>query len=337
MNSRKFIILLFTFWRLNLEVLAWLGSKILPLKEGYLGPIPWANFDGVHYLLIAQSGYQYKQAFFPLYPLFIRYLGRLLGGNFILSGMLISNLSILLLLFVFWKILSIKSLKLSENTKKWSLIFLMFFPTSFYFGSVYTESLFLLLVLLSFHYLSKGKKLFFGIFASLASATRLVGAFLLVPLGLIAYMIFLQKNYGDALFFIHSQPAFGAGRSGGELIILPQVYWRYLKIFLTVPILSYDYFIAFIEFFMFHAGLYLIYLAYRKKLPESWLFFSTAAIVGPTFTGSLSSMPRYVLAAFPIFIMLAGSSKQIRSIAFSISYLLFCLFTILFSQGYWIS
>lgn len=335
-KTNRFIFSLFILWRINLEFLFWIGSKLLPLKEGYLGPSVWANFDGVHYLSIANNGYyQYEQAFFPLYPLMIRYLSKLLGSSFLLSGMFISNLSFLILLFVFWKLLSIKELKLSEKQKKWSLVFLAFFPTSFYFGSVYTESLFLLLVILSFLYLSKGKKIFFGIFAALASATKLIGVFLLVPLGLIAYMIFLQKNYNDALFFIHSQPAFGAGRSGGDLIILPQVYWRYLKIFLTVPILTYDYFIAFIEFFMFNGSLYLVYIAWKKKLPESWLLFSLAAIIGPTLTGSLSSMPRYVLVAFPIFIALASSKN--RKIIFIISYLFFCLFTILFVRGYWIS
>ena len=36
----------------------------------------WGGFDGVHYLNIAEKGYEYglTQAFFPAYPLLIRFL-----------------------------------------------------------------------------------------------------------------------------------------------------------------------------------------------------------------------------------------------------------------------
>lgn len=340
----RFILTIFLIWRLNLEFLAWLGQKILPVQEGFLGPSPWANFDGVHYLFIAKRGYaQFEQAFFPFYPLLIRWLGNILRGDFVLAGIVISNLSLLGVLILVWKVLEIKPLSPirhishMENFRKWTVAFLLLFPTSFYFGSVYTESLFLFLVLASFYILQKKKWWFYALTASLASATRLVGAFLLAPFGLFAYMIYLGKTFADPLFFLHAQPFFGAGRTGGEIILLPQVYWRYLKIFVNVPRANYDYWIAALEFLVFNGTLFLLWLGWKKGLPRAWILFSAAAVLGPTLTGSLSSMPRYILAAFPIFIVMASLNNKLKYLLFVLCYLLFSLLTILFTRGYWVS
>ena len=344
----KFILPVFIIWRVNLEVLAWIGRKLFPLREGFLGSIPWANFDGVHYLSIAKNGYyQFQQAFFPLYPLLIRFLGKLLGDNFVLAGMVISHLSLLGVLILLWKLLEIKEIRETclagrqvggiSDVKKWAIVFLLFFPTSFFFGSIYTESLFLFLILLSFYAIRKRKWGMYFLGASLASAVKLVGAFLFLPLGLIAYMIYLKKTVDDSLFFIHAQPAFGAGRSAGKIILLPQVYWRYFKIFTTVSWSNYDYGIALLEFIVFNFALLLLWLGWRRGLPKSWLLFSALAVIGPTLTGSLSSIPRYVLSAFPIFIVMAGFNKKLKYFLFSIFYFLFSILTILFTRGFFVS
>lgn len=342
----KFIFTVFIIWRFNLEFLAWLGKKFVPLRRGFLGPIPWANFDGVHYLSIAQNGYyQFQQAFFPLYPLLIRFLGKLLGGNLVLAGMLINTLSLLGALVLLWKLLEIGDSSTSSGqgfreiggVKKWAIVFMLFFPTSFFLSSIYTESLFLFLILLSFFSLQKKRGFFYMVTASLASATRLVGAFLFFPLGLVAYMIYLKKTIGDPLFFIHAQPAFGAERSGGKIIFLPQVYFRYFKIFLTVSLTNYDFWIAVLEFLVFNVVLILLWLGYKKNLPRIWLVFSFLTIVGPTLTGSLLSIPRFALTAFPIFLILATFNKKLKYLSLVICYLLFSILTILFTRGYFVA
>ena len=63
-----------------------------------------ANFDGLHYIFIARDGYvQYEQAFFPLYPLSIKFLTPLFFNNQLLTGLLISNVSFFLGLFFSYK------------------------------------------------------------------------------------------------------------------------------------------------------------------------------------------------------------------------------------------
>src|SRR3989344_1707248 len=111
-----FILFLFIGFRL----VDWLIGYLSPFFIPYLGFFPYkevaaqynlphfltalANFDGAHYLLIAKNGYaQYQQAFFPLYPLLIRWLSPLFLNNHLVTGLLISNLSFLVGLFIFKK------------------------------------------------------------------------------------------------------------------------------------------------------------------------------------------------------------------------------------------
>lgn len=261
---------------------------------------PLANFDGVHYLLIAIDGYaQYEQAFFPLFPLAIHILGKLFSENYFLAGLLITNVSFLIGLFLFNKLL----VCLIEDKKKivWMLLFLVFFPTSFFFTAVYTESLFFLLLSGAFYYFVQKKYGIVVLFAYLASLTRTTGVFLSVAFysfhifsslqnnhvslikaimlpkclwvllissigGFLTYAMYLWITVGDPLFFFHAQPAFGANRST-SLILLPQALFRYIKIFLTSE-KNFQYFISVVEFglflFVFCSILWFVYTLLRK-------------------------------------------------------------------------
>src|SRR3989344_5885946 len=330
-----FIFLLFSTGNLATAILA---KYIIP----YLGFFPYkeiaqqfnlpsfltsfANFDGAHYLLIAKNGYTtYQQAFFPLYPLLIRWLSPIFSNNLLLTGLIISNLSFLLGLFIFSKYLEV--ILVNEQAKRvnasrldsgqvyrqaqdteqsrsagmtilWIILFLLAFPTSFFFGAVYTEGLFFLLFISVLYFLKKDKYLFASIFAILAAIAKFVGVFLILPiffsildsrlrgndkerkftnyrliltltspiLGLLIYSTYLWKTTGDPLFFLHSQWAFGAHRSS-NLIFLPQVYYRYLNIFFTAN-WNFQYFISLFEFFIFNFVLFVLVLDFiRNCLP----------------------------------------------------------------------
>ena len=336
----KYIALWFTIWHVHLELIAWAARKMVPIREGFLGSVPWANFDGLHYLSIAERGYvQFEQAFFPVYPILIRRLGILLHDDFLLAGLLISNICFIGVLILTWKLV-IKLFyrrKNRETIARQTIISLLFFPTSYYFGSVYTESLFLLCVLGAWYLLLEHRRILFGIVAGIASGIRLVGAFLSVPVGLIMYMHYLYQSTGDPLLFIHAQPAFGANRTGGDLIILPQVIWRYMKIYTTVPLYQYDYWIAVLEMAIFLFSLVVLWCAWKSKLPRNWIYFSLLSIVMPTLTGTLSSMPRYVLVAFPMFIVLGMMREPYRNQLLGVLYVLFIILTALFVTGHWVA
>jgi len=398
MNKEKFqisnfkfqiILLIFLAWRAVDNWILFFSTKIIP----YLGFFPYpreifdfglpqvtsalANFDGIHYLKIAARGYgQWEQAFFPLYPLLIK-LFTFVFKNELIAGLIISNLSFLIGLIIFFKLFNFK----------WLLFFILMFPTSFFFGAVYTEGLFFLLFVLTLYFLKKENYWLVSLFAILASLTRLVGVFLVIPIifliqkskvksqnysskvkinkysilnnkyfmlilspliGLATYCLYLWKTTGDPFFFLSSQPVFGANRST-HLILLPQVIWRYLKIFITASH-NFQYYVSVFEFFIFIFVFFILVLDLFKNLKiKNWKLirnfdrlglnlFSFANLLLPTLTGTFSSIPRYALFSLSFFIFLAEVKNKWVKIGIIIMFLILHIVTLgLFGQGYFIS
>lgn len=382
-KETKHILLYFLTWRVALFLVAFLAVLVIS-KFG--GRFPYAdkvleitklpswiwsfgNFDGVHYLRIAQNGYtaDYSQAFFPLFPLLIKFLANIFPKNssldirlfvdpaYFWSGIILANAFFLAALFAFYKLLRIdysKKLALS------SMVLLLVFPTSFYFGSIYTESLFLLLACSALYFLRKRRYLLSGVLISLASATRIFGILLILvylievakniknlkvwaglliaPLGLLFYMYYLNLNFGDPFYFLTSQPAFGAQRTVRQIILLPQVIFRYLKIFLTVPITSLPFFNAFLEFMFTLAPIAVLIWAFKRIRFSYWLF-SLLVLLLPTLTGTLSSMPRYVLMNFLLFPFAIEKLKKYHKWLIVSFVFLAIILVSLFTRGYWIA
>lgn len=277
----------------------------------------WGYFDGVHYLRLIENGYvdTGTQAFFPLYPTLVSFTSNLTGLNAYLSAVAFSIFALTLSLIFLWQ--------LFPKAKYMNTFFLLLFPTSFFFLSVYTESLFLLLSLAFFLSLKKERYVVASLLAGLASATRLVGVFLGLVLvwhllsryktsrlfyvlslailclsGFIGYSYFLWSQFGDPLMFMHVQEMFGANRSGGELILLPQVLYRYAKMVLTVDPTTFLYQRIWLELIFFMGAAY----AWFKNLKSNTLeinLYVISSLLLPTLTGTLSSIPRYILVLTP--------------------------------------
>jgi len=352
-------------------VVAYFAQKFLPFKFSfpyaeivlfpYGSPLLWSfgNFDGVHYLLLSEKGYVFglTQAFFPFYPLLIRWLA-LIIHNRILVGLLISHFSLVGALILLFKLVK---LDFSSTVAKKTILSLIFFPTAFFFLSIYTESLFLFLLLGSFYLIRQKKFWLAGVVGAIASATRLVGIFLVIAFlyewwltskrrisqlvasllptgGLLIYMNYLGIKFGDPLMFAHVQAEFGAGRSSERLILLYQVFWRYLKMIFTVDRSNPIYFTVWLEFLSAFIFLLLLAWAWHKGERKSYLLFAILAYLLPTLTGTFSSMPRYVLVLFPAFIMLGRIKSAFwYSLWLLISASLLIISTALFTRGYWIS
>lgn len=360
----KKVILLFFVWRLVTLSVTLISPMVLPVFGGKfpyynerliasgLPHFLWSlgNFDGVHYIGIADGGYfaQFTQAFFPLYPMLIWLGAFITGGNLLISGLIVSNVAFFAAILLFYKLLE---KKYDKKVAIWSVVMLLSFPTSFFFGSVYTEGIFFLLIIAFFLLEHKGRYGLASVVGIFASATRLIGVFLspaiwfggrgrkiyaFVPLlGLFLYMGYLKFKFDNPLYFLTSQSAFGQGRETGSLILLPQVFYRYLKIFLTTH--GTNLIIPAFEFSVTILCVSLAVIAFWKT-DKRWAFFALASIILPTLTGTLTSMPRYVLVAFPIFVVMAMIKNVYLKLAIS---LIFCLMGIValtfFSQGYWIA
>jgi Gpi18-like mannosyltransferase len=380
-----------------LLIISWfLGEEIIPFRlarrsreitEFVNTSILWSrtNFDGLQFLQIAKSGHGYlQQVFFPLYPQLIS-LFKNVFESYTISGLFISFVSFILMLFVLGKLL--KEEKFKKSTIYRILLILAFFPTSFYFSVVYTESLFMLLVVLSFYLARKGNYLLAGFVAGLASYTRFIGIFLVPAIvidycqqekaglsgtiidkarkvvkamgfifisswGLIAYMFFLKKTTGDPLYFVHIQQLFSPERAFHKLILIYQVFWRYIKMVFSLNPSQWAFYSVSLELVVSTVFLGLLLWGWYKrkeyKIKESWLIFSFLAYSLPTITGTFSSMPRFVLVCFPGFIVierLLGVAKKsnkkllvvVARFYLPLSILLLIIISAFFFRGYWVA
>lgn len=337
----------------------------------------WANFDGLHYINIAQSGYaQYEQAFFPLYPLLIKFVAFLFFQNHLAAGLVISNICFVAGLYFIIRLLRSRY---SFTQTRWFLIFLCTFPTAFFFHAVYTESLFFMFFSATLFFLQKKRWGLVALCAVAASTTRLMGIFLFIPIGIevfqttkqyrpladqpmadnnitikslfvivspilgfALYALYLWASTGNPFYFFTSQPAFGANRST-NIILLPQVYYRYFRIFL-VSTRDLSYFVAGVEFLLFtFCFLLSLWWSYKSYIRKQWFAFSIGLLsiinIGlPSLTGTLSSVPRYALISLAPLLLLATSQNTTIKICIAVvGLLLQALLLTLFIQGYFVS
>ncbi len=216
------------------------------LAEGALmwdGAWYWRVVTQGYYLGDAQTGS--NLAFCPLYPLLIRgltdglaalgiHVGDPVYGNFVLAGLLVSNLSFLAALVLLWRLVR---RDYSATVADSAVLLLAVFPTALYWSAIYTESLFLLLVVGCFWGLRTQRWALAAACAALAAVTRWPGVLLgpvilvayftrpgvaeaagarvraifrpsvlwlgLVPLPFLAYLAYLRTTFGDPFVFMH--------------------------------------------------------------------------------------------------------------------------------------
>lgn len=373
------IIGIFLSWRLILLIVSFFSIKFVPLafQDKFLGGGPvnyqlaphffsWANFDGEHYLSIAIFGYKaLQQVFFPIYPMLISFFAKLFTQdplslliNSTLIGLIISNASLLIALLFLYDLLKID---FSKKIAFFTIILILIFPTSFFFGALYSESLFLLLTVLAFLNIRKGNWFWASFFGMIAAATRVFGVLLfpaflievflqkkyskifwtlLIPLGLGLYMYYQYLTVGDPLAFYHIQDLVGEQRQS-NLVILPQVYFRYIKMLSSVDPLSFIYQTVLLEFIVGIVFFILPICGYFKKIRLSYLCYALVGFLITTVQGSFSSVPRYVLVFFPSFIALAiwfeHLPRLFKLLFFLILTFLLVVETSLFLRGYWVA
>jgi len=146
---------------------------------------PWAHWDGVWFIRIAADGYgahAQSQAFFPLYPLLVRAVAALTGHDYVVAGLVLSLACYAGAMVVLFKL---AQTLLGARVALWSVVFISVFPTALFFQAVYSESLFLLLTLLSFWWARGGRWALAGLAGLLAVLTRSSGALFLLPLAVI--------------------------------------------------------------------------------------------------------------------------------------------------------
>jgi hypothetical protein len=307
-----------------------------------------ARWDSGWLLSIADKGYSvspHSYAFFPLYPLVVGVLGRVLFGHFLLAAVVVS----LVCGGAAFVLLHRLAVRLEGSDVAWrTVLFLAVFPTSIFLGVAYTESLYLLLTVAAFVLAERRQWLGAGAAAGLAILTRSTGVALLLSLPLLAwrstdrarallelaialpiaalYPLYLGIRTGHPLIFISAQregwgrrvastgPLGGIGRGldAGfqgvrQLVAGPNATHIYWSwaTDTTVPRAA--------ALSVFNAGALILFawlavVAWRR-LGAAYGIFSIASLALPLATPTerwpLLSLPRFGITIFPLFIALA--------------------------------
>jgi hypothetical protein len=357
------------FWRLAVLFLIIPSFFLVPLLPGHTVTSEsftttslldvWSNFDGLRFLALAKEGYGtphtfYSYSLFPLYPKLITAFSFL--GGYLSSALIISNLCLFLSALVFVKL---ASLDIKAKHVTLALFLIAIFPSSFFLGSIYSESLFLLLSLLSFYFARRNRFLPAVILASLASYTRPFGLliwpaliveyfyqnkssylsfvrprFLLLlipPLGAFSYLRYLSVNTSDILNFLPSIPQ--------KLVFIHQVFFRYLKMVVFIDHGSPLFLVVLTEIFVGVVFFLLLIFSFKHIRRSYWVYFLLSYLI-PTFWGNFVGMPRFMLMIFPAFIFLAPWLERqhpfIRLTYYTVNIFLLIINLSLFARGYFV-
>lgn len=341
-----------------LIVIASQFAHVVPERTGYIhNSYRWANFDGIHYLNIAEKGYTSDMRFMPLFPALIHVFGA--STHYFWTAFLIVHTALLISLVILYKLMRM------DFGQKHSLLItiaVLLLPTSFFFGTIYTESIFLLFSLLSLYSARKGRWLCAALFGVLTSLTRIVGfvilipllieffsqkhtkkvhhflALLFVPLGTILYAGYNFVRWGNPFLFIQAHSQLSNGRTSDSLVLFPQTVYRYIKILSTVSISLWEWKIALLEVSLFVLTLIGIYFLWKMKVRLSYLAYVVISLAVPASSGTFTGLPRYLIVLFPLLIPLLLIRSKIALFCILIcSLILQLLLFLYFWQGYFVA
>ena len=153
----------------------------------------FVTWDAEHYLYLSEYGYDAgvrSCAFYPLWPLAIHLGTYPFLGNHVVSGMVLSNLFSLGGWFLFYRI---SRRRFGERNARTAAIWLILFPGSLFHQYIYSESLFLLLLMLLWYGIEHRRYGTTILAALMLPMTRGVGLFAVVPVLWHVLMILPQR------------------------------------------------------------------------------------------------------------------------------------------------
>jgi hypothetical protein len=313
--------------------------------------------DSLWIINIARAGYekepfntniQHTWAYFPLYPLLLGALAKL-TGDLPLTGIVLSSSFFLLALILLHR--TVTEFNYDEAVADRTVFYIAAFPVSYFFSMTQTESLFLLLTVACFYAAKRQRWWLAGTCGALASATRFAGVFLivplavlywqnywgrrkdrgerrikadvaallLVPLGLIAFMVYLKSITGNAFAFADIQVAWGHDAG---------MFWRPLLAYLRYPArLSVRWDFRLLNVAAAVTALVCGVVLLKKREWALGLYALVSIVVPLSYQASSQSLARYVIVIFPVFIVLAlaGRSPRVDQIIRMVFIALLCL------------
>jgi len=322
------------------------SQKYLPISTDVWSAGPFwyhqlLQWDSEWYFRIATEGYRYNGdptipqniVFYPLYPMLARGLAAISGLAPADALLLVSNVAGLLAIVVLFKLVREE---FGDQLALATTALLSFFPTSVLFSAGYTESLELLLTVLFFLALKRKQYFSAALLAGLAVADRSAGIVLLpillwemwlnrdqkrffpalIPCVLIAtsglwlFMIFLWYSFGNPLVLSEGQAGFHLGAALVTRLIAALKFEPLSQMILNDwnPWGQASWFTL----------LFVVLIVVGwSRLHVSWTLFAIGTLLLPYLTLSggpagFTSMTRFNLVSFPLFVVLAGVGLRVR-------------------------
>lgn len=335
----------------------------------------FSQWDARWFLQIAEHGYEevpQAAAFFPLYPAAAHAIAWATGSTLV-AGVLISLAAGAA---AAWALAEIARTLLGKRGARDAVLYLALYPVGFVLTSLYSDGLFLALAAGSFLAAMRGRAVTAGVLGGLATGTRLMGLALLPALALLLwrgrdlrslarlaplallpaavglYALYLRATLGDPWAFTSAQadwnrqasplgPLTGlkdavlaAGRGARDLLGLPSAgpghaervgLWNLTHLALLAG-----------------AG-WLTWVAWRR-LGAAFGLYSAAtlaiALSVPAEGFPLVSLPRFLLADFPLFLALAAMTLErprARDVTLWAFAALGAVGAVAFARGIWIA
>jgi hypothetical protein len=323
----------------------------------------FAHWDATWYVGIAHEGYAAtpgglaSTAFFPLYPLLIRAVG-LLCHNLLVAGYLISNACLLGSCLLLWKLAARDSGR--EGVADRAVIFFLFNPVSLFYSTVYSESLFFLLMIGTAWFATERRWLAAGACGYLGALTRPIGVLLLslLMIEFIAPHLARLRGKSDAPRGPHAEiPAFltslamtlaGLGtyclclahRFGHPFAFMSaQASWyRHF----AMPWISFgNLYLAFYTAWFYAAvviALVVLAVGFLLRLRLSYSVMCAVYFLFYLSTMRLESIPRFLSVLFPFYLtiaLVATRYPRLEPFLIAGSTMLLTFSVILFVNGYW--
>lgn len=337
------------------------GSSAVPVDLEAILLEPWQRFDALWYLGIAEEGYGYDAywgatAYPPLYPALIRSVGWVLGGNYSVAAILISNVAAFVALYLLFRLVESE---LGRSAAKRATLYLAVSPVSFFLFAGYSESLFLALSIAALYYVRQGHWARAGLMALFASWARMSGWVLAIPF-LFEYFYPMEgrRPPRTALLSIAAAPLglvlfvlFRELAGFPPLAVLYEAYWRLQVVWpwqsvleASRRILAGVYHIAdLFDLFSTFAFVGLAVVGWRK-IPTLYSLYLATGILYPLTrlkvpVHPLQSQSRYLLVLFPAFMILAqlGERPWVNRVIFYSSVALLLFWTGQFVIGGWVA
>lgn len=281
----------------------------------------FVTWDAQIYLHLARVGYSqggFDNAFYPLFPMLIK------AGTFARQRDYSENglaLSILFTMAAMGLMYRISVRRFGAQRAFWGSFFLLIFPCGFFLGLIYTESLFLALILLIVWGEQEGEIWAVALGSFLAPLCRPTGLLLALPLGVGAWR---KKDRGSFL-------ALGAWVLGVLAYLGLMTFWTgnpwagfeaqkwsvghfsvmnlfhpldwFLRNFIQVHYSLMDLGTSVLDRFYFVGFLATLGMAWKELTAWERAYCLALGLV-PALSGDLMSYGRYLLALYPLFLFL---------------------------------